>query len=1045
MKAAPLPIMSHSLSSRLSPLSQGIRYGLCMVVNVTAVGMLATISQNASAANGANVSLVDGFLIKHPATVAVADNPAPKKSAIKKPVIKKQRVAKKTNLDNPINSPLNNPSPPSTNPAVVTDPVIPPSRATIGNVPISNTAFTNTIDAPVTTPVPVPTPVSTPVSSTPNVSPANADLPPNNPAADLIRDMPTPVSDPNPTQTETTKTDSNGKKAGGISARTRPDFTPNTLQEASLKRLKQYYQPKPKNVPTDPIGTRTALNSQPLCRGNWIYPTNKYQKQNALDATKSNKLNKDYPTYAESDYGYYDNNNYAELTGNVLVNQGRQQVSADKVVVNLKDGTSAAQGNVTLVDATNYDPQSDKQADPNALPVKNKPKKLGVKGGLITMANQIAYQSDGSRATAKDVAFASVPLQAHGYAKQLNQVDDSHYELQDVMFTTCEPEHPMWHIDARHIDINSGNGRGEAYNATFKVKNTPIFYLPYFNFPIDNRRSSGVLLPRAGFSSDGGLHLQVPYYFNLAPNYDATVTTNVYSNRNPMLTGEFRYLTKDYGQGSLLGSYLPKDKLYNNADRDSLFFNHHWQSPRYPTLSVDAVYQHVSDSAYFNDFDVLGINNLNHLHLPARLQANYFDDNITALAKVESFQTLATDLTGTQQILDKDKPYKRLPQLSLNYKIPSNSPIKFTGTSDFAYFKRPINDGSAPEQSGGRFYNRINASLPFERPWGYITPTFSLQHIYTQYDEETTLANGYNRDNKYQSVFVPQFSLDTGLTFFKAGSPWGKFDDSLGGYQLIRPRLKYVYSPYRDQSNVPNFNTRIASLNYPQLFDDSWFLGYDRLADNNNITPGINYRYIDSKGLTRLDASLGQQFYLGDRRVHLDANNTPIHLNSSGTVLQLSSQPRKDLWADFDGAINDNGNLSYYNLQMRYQPNTRSLYNVGFIKRNTNTAIGQEALSAITGSVIYPINDNWRLLGMVQYDQLKSRYTDVLMGVDYESCCYGLAVYGRSYYNDLSTSTKPTRAIMAELSLSGVSNQRSGRLASLIRDRILGYNQVTRF
>lgn len=833
------------------------------------------------------------------------------------------------------------------------------------------------------------------------------------------------------------------------SAKTRPSFTPNAKQQKSLDRLKQYYQPKPKAM-LDNTATTTALNTQPMCVGTWVYPTNKYQQQHALEASRPENLNKpntEFPTYAEADYGYYDNANYAELAGNVLINQGRQQISADKVVVNLHDGVAAAQGNVSIIDANNASGTAETLAKNDD---KSKPAKTsgtsGVKGGLITMADEIAYQSNNSKATAKDVAFASVPLQAHGYAKQLNKVDDSHYEVQDVMFTTCPPDKPMWQINAKQIDVNNDTGRGEAYNATLKIKNTPVFYLPYFNFPIDDRRTSGVLLPRGGFTNDGGLQVQVPYYFNLAPNYDATLTTTVFTDKNPMATGEFRYLTRDYGKGEITGSYLPSDKKYHNDDRSSLFFNHHWQSPKYPTLNVDAVYQHVSDSAYFNDFDTLGMSG-NPLNLPQRLQATYYDDNFTALAKVEQFQTLDDNLTDNQDLLDKDKPYKRLPQLSLNYKLPWITQFNVTGTSDFAYFKRPIKDGSDVEKSGGRLYNRINASYPIERAWGYITPTVSLQHLYTQFDEESTLANHLDNNNKSRSIFVPQFNVDMALNLFKAGSPLDGFTSKykdLGGYQIIQPRLKYVYAPYKDQSDVPNFTTRLASLNYPQLFEDSWFLGYDRLADSHFVTPSVNYRYVDGNGLTRMDASIGQQFFLDDIRVHLDNSNAPLKINSSGTVLQVSTQPKQNLWADFDGAVTDGGDLGYYNLQMRYQPNTRSLYNLGFIKRN-DSLIGQKNLSAITASAIFPINDNWRFLGAMQYDQKRSRYSDVLVGLDYESCCYGLAIYGRSYYDDLNSKDKPNRAIMAELNLSGIANKRDGRLASMVNDRVLGFNNLNRF
>lgn len=844
------------------------------------------------------------------------------------------------------------------------------------------------------------------------------------------------------------------------SARTRPNFTPNQQQQASLDKLKTFYQPKTPQTTDDTSATVANSNANPnllspltpdsqqsgaqantqskaatrkkdaMCHGNWVYPTSTIYQQQALAAAATDQPNSSFPIYASADYGYYDNENYAELSGDVQINQGRQQISADKVVVNVQDGIAAAQGNVLLVDAA----QSTQSTDGNPrVSLKDSPK-----GGLITVADELAYQTDSTKATAKDVAFASVPLQAYGYAKRLNKVDESRVEIDDVMFTTCAPDNPTWQINAKNIDINTDTGRGEAYNATLKVKNTPVLYLPYFNFPIDDRRTSGFLLPRGGFSTEGSFNVQLPYYFNLAPNYDATVTPTIFTDRNPMLTGEFRYLTEKFGYGSLTGSYLPNDKQYNDEDRKRFYYDHHWQSKDIPNLSIDALYQYVSDPKFLNDFETLGDETV-QLNLPRRIQANYYNDYLTALAKIETFQTLDRNLTNSEKILDKDKPYDRLPQLSVKYRVPWVTQFDLTGISDFAYFKRLIDDGSAPEQSGGRLYNKLTAAYPMMRTWGYVTPSISLQHLYTQFDQESADANGLDENSKSQSIFVPQFSIDSGLNFFKAGTPFGKFDDSLGGYQLLSPRLKYVYSPYKDQTDVPNFNTRLASLNFSQLYEDSWFLGYDRLPDNNHLTPSLNYRYIDGNGLTRLDASVGKQIYFSDIRVHLDNTDDGLKIDNTGTVFEVSTQPRQDFWVDLDGSVDDNADLNYINTQFRYAPTFNSLYNLGYVKRN-ESRFGQKALSAFTGSAVLPVNDNWQFLGAVQYDNEKSRFSDVLAGFTYDSCCYGLSIYARRYYDELSDKDSADHAIMAEISLNGLSNKGDGRLASLMRNRVLGYD-----
>ena len=254
------------------------------------------------------------------------------------------------------------------------------------------------------------------------------------------------------------------------SARTRHNFTPNQQQQASLEKLKTFYQPKTQQTTDDTNATvanptsnpnllspltpdsqqsgaqanpqsKAATRKDAMCHGNWVYPTSTIYQQQALAAAATDQPNSSFPIYASADYGYYDNENYAELSGDVQINQGRQQISADKVVVNVQDGIAAAQGNVLLVDAA----QSTQSTDGNPrVSLKDSPK-----GGLITVADELAYQTDSSKATAKDVAFASVPLQAYGYAKRLNKVDESRVEIDDVMFTTCAPDNPTWQIPTR--------------------------------------------------------------------------------------------------------------------------------------------------------------------------------------------------------------------------------------------------------------------------------------------------------------------------------------------------------------------------------------------------------------------------------------------------------------------------------------------------------------------------------------------------------------------------------------------------------------------
>ena len=870
---------------------------------------------------------------------------------------------------------------------------------------------------------------------------------------------------------------SNAAKAGSR----RIDTNDESIQE-SLKRLAEFYEltpdtnvatsnnagtsvndeqnniqnsltPVTTNIPT--VGSNLRLlphtvDSAARCEGQWVYPKKNPNYQRAInEAGASNGQpvpnlnglpNNQAPLFAESDYGYYDNVDYAELSGNVIIDQGTQHIEAEKIVLDLSNGVAAAQGKVMFTDQATGNVPVTRAQDRTQQNGKTSLTDKATQGGLIGVADNLNYNTETGQSTATNVAFASVELQAHGYAKRLNRPNESQYELDEVMYSTCPPTNRKWQFDAKSIDLDTETGRGEAYNTTFRIADVPVFYLPYFNFPIDSRRGSGFLLPNASISSENGLEIDVPYYFNLAPNYDATLSTHIYTTRNPMLSGEFRYLTENYGEGIFNGSYLPNDKEYDGEDRRSLFYDHYWSSTSIPRLSGEAKYSYVSDADYLNDFDTLGLSD-NTLNLPRRAQLNYYNDYVDGELKVETFQTLDALNNSGQMLQDKDKPYSRLPQLKLDYRLPWAKHFDITGVSDSAYFKKSIDDGSENEKSGTRFYNKLSASYPMENSWGYIKPKLSLQHLFTTYDEDSLVDNSLDKDDGSQSVFVPQASIDAGLHFYQAGSPFGAFDDTLGGYRLLSPRLKYTYSPYKDQNDIPNFNTRIASINYEQLFSDSWFLGHDRLQDLHAFTPGINYRYIDATGVTRFDGSIGEQFYLDDGRVTLDNTKPVFTSSSSGLVWDTSTQPYNNVWVDVSGALTNSYDLNYITTELRYQPSDRSLFNVGFIKRQRDENTNQLPLSALTASAVFPINNNWRVLAQGQYDYNRNQMLDSLIGIDYEDCCFGFAVYGRRYYNDLNIAEKPTQAIMAEVRLSGLGSG-SSRLTRLLSDKVLGFEPV---
>lgn len=798
-------------------------------------------------------------------------------------------------------------------------------------------------------------------------------------------------------------------------------------KNTSLERLASHYQ---------------KVNTQARCQGVWVQPSPSPLTQKNIDETRQDKASTN-GYYAQADYGYYDNDSHAELSGNVILEQNGQQVLADKITFNPKTGESNATGQVLFADG-NHNSNDNDNADGTQ-------QTHATKGaGMIGVAEQLQYNANNQTATAKDVAFASTTINAHGHAKQMQKVNDSQYKLDEVMFSTCPPTERKWHLDADSITLDTDTGRGIAKNSTLKIKDIPVFYLPYFNFPIDDRRASGFLLPTAGLNATDGLEVSAPYYLNLAANFDATITPTIFSNKNPMLGAEFRYLTANYGSGILDAAYLPDDKKRQGQNRHHLFFDHSWHAKNIENLSAYATYRSVSDSNYLSDFDTLGVAS-NPLNLPRRLGVNYYNDHLTADLRMETFQTLSGTIDNSP-ILDKDKPYSRLPQLAVHYTLPKSSHalgqklhipsitdrLDITGIHNTAYFKKPIKDNSETEKSGVRMYNQLSASYPLLRSWGYFTPKLSLHHLYASYNEDSLAAQNLSKANGSYAIFAPQISLDTAVFFEKSGSPFGWFNH-LGGYQVLSPRLKYNRTPYKDQSQLPNFETAYSAISYNQLLSDSWFLGHDRIQDMHAITPAISYRYIDKDGLTRFDGGVAGQFYLDDFKVGLN-NNQIYNRNSSGLAWQANLQPFNHLWVDSDGSFTPNHAVNHINAQLRYQPNAHSLYSIGIINRKENQAFGQLPLHAYTAAAVFPVNNRWRLLAQVQYDHRNDRLLDGLIGINYEDCCYGLSVYARHYRNSLNTQAKANNAIMVELRFNGITS--TGRMNKLMSNKVLGYDEV---
>lgn len=754
---------------------------------------------------------------------------------------------------------------------------------------------------------------------------------------------------------------------------------------AGQRFFERYYrQNQQQNEDTD---AKNWSRPNRFCQGAWVTPIKANTPTTDLEQSES---------VIHADYGYYNPVGDSELVGDVVIEQQGRQIRADKITIDPTMTYATAQGRVEMA-----------------------------QDGIVAQSDQVRYNLKQQIGAFENSYYISEQTNAHGKAGKIERPNSQEVILHDATYSACAPSaSPTWQIKAKEIKLNQETGRGVTKGTKLYIKNTPVMAVPYFNFPIDDRRTTGLLTPSFGYTNDGGVQVATPVYLNLAPNYDATVTPRIITNRGAMLDGQFRYLTEHFGYGQIWGGYLPSDNEYGE-DRKDLHAVHEWQIN--PQFHLSGEYNYASDKEFFSDLSE-NPNTHTDLNLRRALRLNYANGikGLTAQLKAETFQTL------DKEVSDENRPYARLPQLLVNYVYGDTvNGWQFEYDNDTAYFKKDLkNSTTNVENSGTRLYNQFAVRYNYRKPYAFIIPEIGVRTINSWYDQDSLATRNLDK-NEDMSVIVPHFNLDMGLNFEKQG----KY------LQQISPRAFYAYAPYKNQSNNPNFDTTTASINYDQLFSPTRFYGHDRLDDNNFLSLGVNYRLFDPKGLERLRAGIGQSFFFEDRRVTLRDVETE---KRTGPIVSLGSQFTENISVNANAAWTSSGENAQRDIQFYYTGNQGNLYNLGYFYRQDIQG-RQASYDQVMASFIQPIKDNWRVIGHAQYDIDNDVMRDMLVGVNYESCCWGVSVYGRSYYNDLDNPNNPDvhskRAIMAEFTLKGLGGL-NNKFNGLLESRVLGFNKM---
>ncbi len=684
----------------------------------------------------------------------------------------------------------------------------------------------------------------------------------------------------------------------------------------------------------------------------------------------------------------------------------------------------------------------------------------------ILMAATSARGTDSPRSTQlADVRYQLLQQRGNGIAASADMSDPDHGTLTDGTYSTCDPDDRRWYLHADRLQMDKIANKGRAHDVTLYYADVPFFWFPYLVFPLSNERQSGFLAPHVAFSSHRGLVLGAPYYLNLAPNYDATLEPRISTERGAMFQGQFRYLDAA-SKAQIDFNFVPHDNEVDDELAQYAATPPVFQGPASPVVIPDQRYTfHIQDTTLFSANWGAAVN------IDRVSDKQYFQDygdSLTSSATAllgstaylngrgswwnASFGADAAQITQTT-LSNAVQPYERLPRATFQGEHALLGGLVWGLNSEYVDFRRGPFDLDGTTQGSVRSIASIEGqradlypylAYPVETAGYFIRPELGLR--YTAYDLSDL--NGYNASHPGAPAFTqtspsrstPIFDLDAGLIFER---PLTLFGSALT--QTLEPRLYYLRVPYRNQADLPIFDTQLPSFDIPSLFRSNSFVGADRQSNANNLTVALTSRLIDAaSGDELLSASIGQIHYFSPQRVQLPG--VP-EVDYSGS----------DLVGELDLRLNDNWELKW---DQQYNPNSRildpqtqmlveNLHHTDLSSVSVEHRFGAEGtlnfsyrfrrglLEQVDTSALLPLNANWSLVGRYYYSLMHSQLLEAFAGAQYDSCCVAMRVLVRRYINIIGQ-LKPSNGVYFELEFKGLGNTGT-RTENFLRRAILGY------
>ncbi len=750
-----------------------------------------------------------------------------------------------------------------------------------------------------------------------------------------------------------------------------------------------------------------------FCCGAYIEPDRTYQDADKHPDESALRVNA-ISTEAQSD-------TVAILEGDVNIAQGYRQIKSNSALVDQENRRITLIGNVRF-------------REPN----------------MLLMGNHALLDLDSEEVQIESATYVLHQSSIRGSAKSLRRKSDGIITIKDSSFTSCEPSVDSWKLQTSEINLDQTSGFATVKNARLDLGKVPVFYFPYAKFPITERRSSGLLFPSISNDQENGIDFSQPIYWNIAPNYDATITPRYIQHRGMGVEAKFRHLSS-WSKNQLTAGFLGNDKggnhdyqpeagsgLYPYQDQDRYMFRLKHQGNFATSWTSHIDFNKVSDEYYFSDIGQMTEEEDNPTHLRRVGSLGYQTDSWQFAIEAQNYQSITLGIND---------PYEIASRMTLNGNFRYANSVTVSLKNQQTEFKHD----SQGYINGRRTLLDYRLGMDNRWSWGYFKPSIGIKHLNYQLDTQVNQPDATGLTNS-PTVTVPTFSLDSGIIFEKESHSLSKYT------QTLEPRFFYVKSNYRQQDFLPDFDTKEITSSYTQLFRENRFAGGDRISDDHRLSLGLSTSLIDKKnGHETLRASIAQAIYFDDRKVTLTDS-----LKSRPDLLRKKS----DLALEVFYRINDhwrlNNQIVYNNQDQHWENGSASLYyqnketifNISYhysrLESELQDASAIQPIEQADLSFYIPTGNDFSWVGRWHHDFTNNRELEVFSGFEYNNCCWRAGLVFRRWLDRSNDSFMPQQeaklrnGVFLQIQFKGIAGA-GGRLASILKKGIYGYEPVENF